>query len=525
MTPSTPRTDNVPTRKRRLWFIVLVRVAFAGAVLLTLIVALFVEEGIRGRAAWRSYLEDANARHVKVALAEFVPPPVPDERNFAAIPLFQRVFANPGSMTALRLPEVSGAKKPPNEIDADRDGGGPKRPKVGGAKKPGFGNRMKGERPDLAAWQEYFVQAKYLPAAGSDPAADVLKALEHYAPQWEELREASVRPESRFPVRYEDGVNAAMPHLTLFDGAIQISLLRMAAHLAQGDSSAAYDDARMGMRLYTAEEKEPTLIAGLVRLMVLARLENGIWAGLAQHRWTAEDLAKITADFSRLRLMDDYALAVGSERGFNNLIYDQLVQNGTTGLPRLLGVVQPNQPREPSGASKLIAGLMPTGWLRLSQARTNRYFDEMLNRVSQDPPRIHPERPEPSLPANMSQVGVFERARYILFFTLVPALSDIERKYAYAQSTADQTRMACALERHRMARGTFPDSLDALVPEFLPALPQDVMNGQPLHYRLNGDGGYVLYSVASNLEDDGGKSEPNASVTKQPDWVWVMDGK
>ena len=37
--------------------------------------------------------------------------------------------------------------------------------------------------------------------------------------------------------------------------------------------------------------------------------------------------------------------------------------------------------------------LYPTGWLRLSQTRANRYFDEMLARVSQDPPRIFPIAP------------------------------------------------------------------------------------------------------------------------------------
>ncbi len=450
-------------RKRPVWFVVLVRLAFVIAVLLTLIVAFFVEEGIRGRSAWHSYLKDANARHVKVDLAEFIPPPVPDERNFAAIPLFQNAFANPGTMTLLRIPDVSGAKK------------------------PGFGNRLKGELPNLAAWQAYFVQAKYLSTAGTDPAADVLQALEHYAPQWEELRLASARPECQFPVRYQDGVYAAMPHLTPFDGATQIVLLRMIAHLAQGDSASAYEDFRVGIRLYTALEKEPTLIAGMIRLMALARLENCVWAGLAQHKWAAQDLEKITADFTRLRLMDDYALTIGSERGFNNMIYEQLVRTGTTGIPPLLQLVNANQPSKPSIAAKFISGLMPTGWLRLSQARTNRYFDEMLNRVSQDPPRIYPERPEPSLPANLSQVGIVERTRYILFFTLVPALSDIERKYAYAQTTADQTRIACALERHRLAHGSFPASLDALVPDYLSALPRDVMNGQPLHFLLNSD--------------------------------------
>jgi hypothetical protein len=262
-----------------------------------------------------------------------------------------------------------------------------------------------------------------------------------------------------------------------------------------------------------------------VRLSALAIVENAVWSGLAQRQWSAEDLEKITADLAQVRLMDDYALGLGSERGFSNMMHDQLLQKDAGEVASLMamsegGATAPNKP-----LATALVGLYPTGWVRLSQARANHYFDEMLARVTQEPSRIFTDRAVPSLPIPMDKVGPLERARYLLFFLMTPALNELERTYAYGQTLLDQTRLGCALERHRLARGSFPASLDALVPGLIPAEPRDVMTGEPLHYRPTADGGYVLYSVAWNLADDGGKTDPKATNKQQPDWVWSIPGR
>lgn len=48
------------------------------------------------------------------------------------------------------------------------------------------------------------------------------------------------------------------------------------------------------------------------------------------------------------------------------------------------------------------------------------------------------------------------------------------------------TGVAC--ERFRLVRGRWPDTLDALCPEFLPAVPLDPFDGQPLKYTKRPDG-------------------------------------
>ena len=498
MSSNSP-TDTAPLARRPLGRILLVRAAFVCAVLFTLLVVFFFVEKTRGNAAWKRYQEEARAHGVKLTLAEYVPAPVPDARNFAAIPLFQDAFRQP---------------PPPNPLAL---------PQVGGVTLPLFDSAFKDQHIDLAAWQKFFIDTKVLPAAGENAATDVLKALERYAPQFEQLRMAGARPESSFPVRYEDGAMATLPHLQLFQSAARLYALRLAAHLALGRSGEAYEDFRDGLRLYTGIAKEPTLISGLVRVSVLAVVENTVWGGLVRRQWQPAELEKITADLAGVRLMDDYTLGLSSERGFSNMMHELFLRKGLHELEGLIQIVDSNgTPRSALNARALGAAFMsyPTGWIRFSQVRSNRYIDETLARASQEPPRIFPERPVPSMPAKMADVGIYERLRYFLFFTLAPALQEVERTYAYAQTLLDQTRLGCALERHRLAHGDFPASLEALAPGFLPALPRDVMNGEPLHYRLAPDGGYALYSVAWNLQDDGGKMDATTSAKKQPDWVW-----
>jgi hypothetical protein len=60
-----------------------------------------------------------------------------------------------------------------------------------------------------------------------------------------------------------------------------------------------------------------------------------------------------------------------------------------------------------------------------------------------------------------------------------------------------------AVERYRMRYGRWPASLGEISPEFVAEVPKDPFDGQPLRYRRLRDG-VVVYSVGSNLTDDGG---------------------
>ncbi|MCA9027338.1 MAG: hypothetical protein KDA86_19165 [Planctomycetaceae bacterium] len=69
-----------------------------------------------------------------------------------------------------------------------------------------------------------------------------------------------------------------------------------------------------------------------------------------------------------------------------------------------------------------------------------------------------------------------------------------------------------ALAAHRAEAGSFPQSLEELVPQQMDALPLDPFSGKPFRYRLT-DNGFLLYSVGPNTFDDNGYGNGNADDT------------
>jgi hypothetical protein len=95
----------------------------------------------------------------------------------------------------------------------------------------------------------------------------------------------------------------------------------------------------------------------------------------------------------------------------------------------------------------------------------------------------------------------------------MPALSGVisaEDRNTVWQSTVP---VVFALAAYRADHGSYPADLAALVPKYLPAIPEDLFSGGPLRYKGQ-RAGYVLYSVGPNGKDDGGRSnrdEPDAT--------------
>jgi len=70
---------------------------------------------------------------------------------------------------------------------------------------------------------------------------------------------------------------------------------------------------------------------------------------------------------------------------------------------------------------------------------------------------------------------------------------------------------ALAVEEWRLAHGRWPDSLDALVPDFLDEVPDDPFCENKIRYRRTVDG-VVVYSIGPNGRDDGGRTRMFQSI-------------
>ena len=96
--------------------------------------------------------------------------------------------------------------------------------------------------------------------------------------------------------------------------------------------------------------------------------------------------------------------------------------------------------------------------------------------------------------------GYFRRFYAELTWTAISLFKvDAETQAQVAFATA-----ALALERYRLEQGSLPDSLEALTPDYLPAIPNDPFDDAPLRY-LPQEDGFILYAVGVDGIDNRGQ--------------------
>ena len=84
------------------------------------------------------------------------------------------------------------------------------------------------------------------------------------------------------------------------------------------------------------------------------------------------------------------------------------------------------------------------------------------------------------------------------------SLVSAKRKAVTVETAKNVVITAIALKRFELRNHRLPATLADMTPDLLKTVPIDFMDGQPLRYRPNADGTFLLYSVGQNGKDDGG---------------------
>jgi hypothetical protein len=378
----------------------------------------------------------------------------------------------------------------------------------------------------LAVWQDYYRNPKTnglneFPIAPQPqtPAADVLLALGKYDAAVEELRAAGRRPFGQFGVtNFTDpkGMSLMLEYLAALKRCSQLLQLRSTAELADNQGAKGLADVELLLRLDDELRQEPMLIDHLVSVAITTMQIQPIYEGLAQHRWNDAQLADLEGALAAKDFLADYQKAIRGERAFAIAS----MENERITHEYEIETVDDN------GKSKNVSYSLrgtPSAFYYQSELNFARFADQYalplvdLNKRTVSPAEL--QRAEAALKGELKHYNPYK----IMAAETFPAVVTSVEKFAAAQSQTDLALVACALERCRLAHGGYPETLDALAPQFIEKLPHDIINGQPLHYRRTDDGLFVLYSVGWNEADDGGQIILNKNGVvdqKQGDWVW-----
>lgn len=487
------------------------RLLIGAACLVTLWALFCTEENIRGKRTWEKYRRELEGRGEQLDFKSFIPPPVPDGQNFAATPVVQSWFSRQDN-----------PRWNDNYSRAEA--------KV----KVGWDHRS---LMDLVAWARAFAETNSNKRVKSGPldlpsrakvAAAILETLKEDEAVFAELRAASRRPYSRYPVGYdvEDPFMILLPHLSSVRAVCRRLRLKACAELVAGRSTEALEDVKLMLYLADSLKDEPFLIVLLVRIACLQQAIQPIWEGLADHAWSSAQLEELQ---TRLQ-QRDYNFVADLKRCFEaeRAAGVQVVETiRTRGIGYLVDLFRTDSSSPSYAAVGNAIGLfIPSGWLSLEESNLCRAYQTLSEgTIDSSQPRVFPDRSE----ANVREFERdFEHGGFRVVFVehrwlaamLLPALNRCILKAAMAQTIADQTVLACVLERYRLANGQFPGKLEALVPQFIAHPPNDVITGEPYKYGRTDDDRFVLYSVGWDETDDGGMPGKTDFDEKHGDWVW-----
>jgi hypothetical protein len=501
--------ENREKRRPKKWVVILTMVFLPALVCL-----FYLEEDVRGKWGWSKFKHAEEASGEKFAVSDFVPPAVPDEQNFAVIPLLRPVLDYTHGTTGTVWRDTNGwghlARLNPGEL--------PERI---------LGDPEQGTLVDLSAVAAFYRGNTNYPqcAVPADPGQVVLTALNKFAPELHELKEAAVaRPLSRFPIEYncDPPGDILLPHLASIKGLTMLCELRAVAELETQHTQEALADLQLAFRLSDSIRDEPILIDHLVRLATLTIAIQGIREGIARHEWTDAQLRQFENYLANLDVLREFEHAARGERALQLGTLDYLRKHN--------GKSRQDNPSKASQPDSYAFYWVPGGWYYQNMRLIGEmYRDYILDSVDSQAHCVTP------LESRHMQADLARRhpGPYNFYAKMtISGLSSVASRPARAQTWVDEARVACALERYRLEHHELPDDLEVLSPKFISKIPNDVIGiglGQ-LHYRKNSDGTYVLYSVGWNGEDDGGVpglrtgSTPRAN-NFEGDWVWQFPGK
>lgn len=372
--------------------------------------------------------------------------------------------------------------------------------------------------------------------------ADVERWTAEHAADLDLLRAALELPLRRPTLDWQMGSKMTLPHLARYKSAI-VALSISASEMARrGDLEAAANELHNLTVLEKDLETDPLLIGHLVRVACSSIANSRLWSIAQARDWTEPQLARLQQALPTSNLAAGMVRGLEGERAMVLLELRRLSPSDLAELQNNLSIFGPGSPTPGLQApetfdqavdlakgltenlargigAKVILPLWHYGWGDQAVTHYLQCLDRLLL-VQRDAVRHHSlaEARSLDLSAFYDPPTLTGKLRRNFAAMLVPAL---ERGVANALRTDTERDLhltGIALQRFRLRHGRLPASLDELVPDFLPGIPVDTMDGHPLRYRRDSDDTFTLWSIGEDLQDNGG--DPTSTTSQASSFQW-----
>jgi hypothetical protein len=362
-------------------------------------------------------------------------------------------------------------------------------------------------------------------------------------PAIELLRKAAGYPAFDFQLDYSKGPEMLLKHLALFKHSAQSLSTEAMCDLHNGDPASAATNICTLLALAQGEHGERVVISQLVRIAMISFATSATWELLQSTNLTDLELLTLQKNWERQEFISGMEDALEMERAStDNTI--RTLRTSPEYFNRMMGT---SSSGGSSGSGDWQDGfkdflndieaaggkfMWRTSWTysdelqtlqgaqmileTMRKVATNNFFNPAYsNMLARCDAMEMTNNPDDWL----SNLEISNLRRF--FSNMLGGLDRTVSKAMAAEACKRVVVTAIALKRFRLKHGNFPDKFSELTPEFVAVVPLDPVDGQPLRYRRNEDGTYLLYSIGDNGVDDGGDTTPvKLPTTSASNWHW-----
>ena len=365
-----------------------------------------------------------------------------------------------------------------------------------------------------------------VPPSSACTAVDYLAWSGRFEPDFDQIRQALKRPYALPPGGYTDPAGMPSENFVAMRIVCQTLAQRAQCHLLLGQPGEALKEMTLLHDLCRILDgpptKRPIALATAMIDVALAGLYTGLVEdGLRLQAWQEPQLAALQAQLEAVNLCPVLMRAFADEPALSCGTLEKAALSQFSPLPTLGSPPSRWFPKL-GDLRYLVLKLGPRGWVYHNLISLAELFQRLNDVLDDSGQFVVPHKVDQAY-HEIQAVLVRKPLRTALASLVIPNSARACQVMAFNQTRINQLALACALERFRLARSRYPDSLEALAPDFVHVLPRDIISGQPLHYSRIPDQGYQIYSVGWDEKDDGGVPAVNGgwgNDIARLDWVW-----
>lgn len=359
------------------------------------------------------------------------------------------------------------------------------------------------------------------------------------------IRAALEKPTLNNRVDYSAGAKIRLLHLAPAKGIT--FWLGSASQLAlhEGNPRAALDWLLLQMELPRLLAEDRMIISELVRIALNAICRVDTWEALQSDGWKDEDLFAMQQAWERQGFIAEMAASFETEKVVLSKWYADMRscnEEAYNGLFRWKEAPFDSYDSEtkrwvapeltfPQKAKRfwkrnVLSHLWRFAWshqAELHGLRATQALAETGRQATTNKSNLFVEQSIKQWTSDFGSVGFYDQIRQL--DNNIKAMPRSVTKAMRGETDRALTVTAIALKRYFLRHKEYPAALDALVPEFLRAIPTDYMDGKTIKYHRTDATNFLLYSIGEDGRDDGGDlTLPAGSKSKdlwrRRDYVW-----